>query len=50
MSNMAKIEEMECLLREAHAEKHRLLEHRVRFYASKRLALIPFLKKINFPP
>lgn len=41
MSNMAKIEEMECLLREAHAEKHRLLEHRVRF-ASKRLALIPF--------
>lgn len=30
MSNMAKIEEMECLLREAQAEKQRLLEHRVR--------------------
>lgn len=28
-SNMAKIEEMERLLREAQAEKHRLLEHRV---------------------
>lgn len=29
MSNMAKIEEMERLLREAQAEKQRLLEHRV---------------------
>lgn len=29
MSNMAKIEEMELLLREAQAEKQRLLEHRV---------------------
>lgn len=28
-SNVAKIEEMERLLREAQAEKHRLLEHRV---------------------
>lgn len=33
MSNMAKIEEMECLLREAQAEKLRLLEHRVPFTA-----------------
>lgn len=30
MSNMAKIEEMERLLREAQVEKQRLLEHRVR--------------------
>ncbi|XP_034055273.1 pleckstrin homology-like domain family B member 2 isoform X1 [Gymnodraco acuticeps] len=30
MSNMAKLEEMERLLREAQAEKHRLLEHRER--------------------
>lgn len=29
MSNMAKIEEMERLLREAQVEKQRLLEHRV---------------------
>lgn len=29
MTNMAKIEEMERLLREAQAEKQRLLEHRV---------------------
>lgn len=30
---MAKIEEMECLLREAQAEKQRLLEHRVKHFA-----------------
>lgn len=30
---MAKIEEMECLLREAQAEKQRLLEHRVKHLA-----------------
>lgn len=43
MSNMAKIEEMECLLREAQAEKQRLLEHRVRF-PPKHFALITFFR------
>ncbi|XP_041808397.1 pleckstrin homology-like domain family B member 2 isoform X2 [Chelmon rostratus] len=39
MSNMAKIEEMERLLREAQAEKLRLLEHREREMAMRRQAL-----------
>ncbi|KAM4620288.1 pleckstrin homology-like domain family B member 2 isoform 2-T2 [Polymixia lowei] len=38
-SNMAKIEEMERLLREAQAEKQRLLEHREREMEVRRLAL-----------
>nr|XP_040036230.1 pleckstrin homology-like domain family B member 2 isoform X2 [Gasterosteus aculeatus aculeatus] len=38
-SNMAKIEEMERLLREAHAEKLRLLEHREREMEMRRHAL-----------
>ncbi|XP_033505795.1 pleckstrin homology-like domain family B member 2 isoform X5 [Epinephelus lanceolatus] len=38
-SNMAKIEEMERLLREAQAEKHRLLEHREREMEMRRHAL-----------
>ncbi|XP_042355737.1 pleckstrin homology-like domain family B member 2 isoform X2 [Plectropomus leopardus] len=38
-SNMAKIEEMERLLREAQAEKHRLLEHREREMEMRRQAL-----------
>ncbi|KAM8900059.1 pleckstrin homology-like domain family B member 2 isoform 2-T2 [Spinachia spinachia] len=38
-SNMAKIEEMERLLREAHAEKQRLLEHREREMEMRRHAL-----------
>ncbi|XP_053343594.1 pleckstrin homology-like domain family B member 2 isoform X3 [Clarias gariepinus] len=38
-SNMAKIEEMERLLREAQAEKHRLLEHREREMEIRRQAL-----------
>ncbi|XP_028825460.1 pleckstrin homology-like domain family B member 2 isoform X7 [Denticeps clupeoides] len=38
-SNMAKIEEMERLLREAQAEKHRLLEHREREIEVRRQAL-----------
>lgn len=37
MSNMAKIEEMERLLREAQVEKQRLLEHRVLFRINKKL-------------
>lgn len=37
-ANMAKIEEMERMLREAHAEKNRLLEHRVH----------PILPKLSF--
>ncbi|XP_070839025.1 pleckstrin homology-like domain family B member 2 isoform X2 [Chaetodon trifascialis] len=39
MSNMVKIEEMERLLREAQAEKLRLLEHREREMAMRRQAL-----------
>ncbi|XP_026228908.1 pleckstrin homology-like domain family B member 2 [Anabas testudineus] len=39
MSNMAKIEEMERLLREAQAEKQRLLEHREREMEMRRQAL-----------
>ncbi|XP_038550998.1 pleckstrin homology-like domain family B member 2 isoform X1 [Micropterus salmoides] len=39
MSNMAKIEEMERLLREAQAEKQRLLEHREREMQMRRQAL-----------
>ncbi|XP_058232209.1 pleckstrin homology-like domain family B member 2 isoform X1 [Hemibagrus wyckioides] len=38
-SNVAKIEEMERLLREAQAEKHRLLEHREREMEVRRQAL-----------
>ncbi|KAF7691596.1 hypothetical protein HF521_010563 [Silurus meridionalis] len=38
-SNVAKIEEMERLLREAQAEKHRLLEHREREIEIRRQAL-----------
>ncbi|XP_060717889.1 pleckstrin homology-like domain family B member 2 isoform X2 [Tachysurus vachellii] len=38
-SNVAKIEEMERLLREAQAEKHRLLEHREREIEVRRQAL-----------
>ncbi|KAL6098574.1 phldb2 [Pungitius sinensis] len=38
-SNMAKIEEMERLLREAHAERQRLLEHREREMEMRRHAL-----------
>lgn len=37
MSNMAKIEEMERLLREAQVEKQRLLEHRVLFRINAKL-------------
>ncbi|XP_035289843.1 pleckstrin homology-like domain family B member 2 isoform X2 [Anguilla anguilla] len=39
MSNMIKMEEMERLLREAQAEKHRLLEHREREMEVRRQAL-----------
>uniref|UniRef100_A0A665UZ61 Pleckstrin homology-like domain family B member 2 n=1 Tax=Echeneis naucrates TaxID=173247 RepID=A0A665UZ61_ECHNA len=39
-SNMAKIEEMERLLREAQAEKQRLLEHREREMEMRRQALV----------
>ncbi|KAK1883131.1 Pleckstrin like domain family B member 2 [Dissostichus eleginoides] len=39
MSNMAKLEEMERLLREAQAEKHRLLENREREMEMRRHAL-----------
>nr|XP_057915887.1 pleckstrin homology-like domain family B member 2 isoform X3 [Doryrhamphus excisus] len=38
-SNMAKLEEMERLLREAQAEKHRLLEHKEREVEMRKLAL-----------
>ncbi|ROL54231.1 Pleckstrin homology-like domain family B member 2 [Anabarilius grahami] len=38
-ANMAKIEEMERMLREAHAEKNRLLEHREREMELRRQAL-----------
>ncbi|XP_077098327.1 pleckstrin homology-like domain family B member 2 isoform X6 [Siphateles boraxobius] len=38
-ANMAKIEEMECMLREAQAEKNRLLENREREMESRRRAL-----------
>ncbi|XP_052399066.1 pleckstrin homology-like domain family B member 2 isoform X1 [Carassius gibelio] len=38
-SNVSKIEEMERLLQEAQAEKHRLLEHREREMESKSMAL-----------
>lgn len=37
MSNVAKIEEMERLLREAQVEKQRLLEHRVASHVEAKL-------------
>lgn len=39
MSNVAKIEEMERLLREAQVEKQRLLEHRVPSHAEAKLGV-----------
>lgn len=39
MSNVAKIEEMERLLREAQVEKQRLLEHRVPSHVEAKLGV-----------
>lgn len=46
-SNVAKIEEMERLLREAQVEKHRLLEHRVRTVLQLTPLRITFSKRIT---